>query len=753
VSVFGFDDQGNAVSWVPGRSDFLNSLTELKPYRGYLLSLSSPLTLDDFAPSIQPNVVAGAKFFVDSVNGNDSNNGLTPATAFRSLSKVATAANGTTIYLARESYWREELIFDNNSNMSFIAYGSGAKPVIDGSDIAPTGLFTADTTHTNTFRINWNLATNYPPNSPMRISVWENDIRMKRVFSADDCNTTPGSFHVVGQESGSGNMSSLSNSTTYQIYVRPFSGGVAGKVYDITKRLVCLSGGNNALVDGIHGKKAGINDGSIRVFYDSNVKNCVAEHGTKHNFYIQSGATSNCVAYKSGDPDCIPFIAFTPTRTGVDFTYDDCIAFRDLSDPTYSNDTSGGWGSHGIGGSTIVRRIDIRNCEAYNFRGGIGSEAQTFVADNCYVERCGSGIQPSAPISTNISDCEVKDCAVGVAIDYSQGTIDISNSKFYGYLYGVFNGFTNRVNNEITITNCVFESGSAAKVAYGVYLGGFSQLTMFKNIFSNNLYSLQCSGGQDISLINNSQNVYWHPTAQGAFAGTPVGAGYINASLAQWQSIATTDLDSVFANPKFAIAAPVFSLQGDSPAIALGAGLISSLSAQPPVVTLAAPKVRLINEPLTVTAIVTGGTLTTLQFRADGVSIGAADTAVPYSVAYTPTTKGVKQLSAVATSSEGQTITAANYSITVFDRKIMSGSDGAGTSLVASTGDYVLFDNNQAAGGLPATAELFISGSQVGVLNYTTDAYNSKPFVFYRSSNNSFYSGTIAAGTVNLTLL
>jgi hypothetical protein len=176
-----------------------------------------------------------------------------------------------------------------------------------------------------------------------------------------------------------------------------------------------------------------------------------------------------------------------------------------------------------------------------------------------------------------------------------------------------------------------------------------------------------------------------------------------------------------------------------------------------PVVSIAATtrKAGVINEAiaLAATATVSGDTLASVQFRSDGVNIGAPDTASPYSLNHTFTSKGVKQVSAIALASQGGSATSANYPITIFDTKIASGGDGAGTSLVAGAGDFVLFDDNQAAGGLPATADLFISGTQVGVLNYITDAYNGKPFVFFRNSNSLLYSGTIAAGTVNLTPL
>ncbi len=183
---------------------------------------------------------------------------------------------------------------------------------------------------------------------------------------------------------------------------------------------------------------------------------------------------------------------------------------------------------------------------------------------------------------------------------------------------------------------------------------------------------------------------------------------------------------------------------------------VSAPSIPVPTVTIGAttPKAGLINEAmaLAATASVSGDTIASIQFRADGTNIGAADTTSPYSLSHTFTTKGVRQLSAVATGSQGGTATSANYSTQVFDTKaIGGGASAAGASLGAVSGDFILYDNNQSAGGNAATMNLFIGGTQVGAFNFPDTAYLTKPFAYYSAANNTLYTGrTIAAGTVNL---
>ncbi len=183
---------------------------------------------------------------------------------------------------------------------------------------------------------------------------------------------------------------------------------------------------------------------------------------------------------------------------------------------------------------------------------------------------------------------------------------------------------------------------------------------------------------------------------------------------------------------------------------------VSAPSVPTPTVAIAAttPKAALINEAITLTATasVTGDTLTSVQFRVDGTNVGPADTSSPYTASYTGTTKGVKQVSAIALASQGGTTTSANYSTQIFDTKaIGGGASAAGASLGAVSGDFILYDNNQAAGGNAATMNLFIGGTQVGAFNFPDTAYLTKPFAYYSAANNILYTGkTIAAGTVNL---
>lgn len=88
---------------------------------------------------VETGVVAaatGTNYYVDSVNGSDSGDGLSPSTAWRSLAPVQSRAfaPGDTVNFARGSSWSGGLTIRSSgtaeSPITFKAYGTGARPVI-----------------------------------------------------------------------------------------------------------------------------------------------------------------------------------------------------------------------------------------------------------------------------------------------------------------------------------------------------------------------------------------------------------------------------------------------------------------------------------------------------------------------------------------------------------------------------------------------------------------------------------------------
>lgn len=79
--------------------------------------------------------VKGKKYYVSSVNGNDDNDGLSPATALKTLPAAANLSlkEGDAVLLERGSVFRLTGSFSLKSGVTYAAYGSGNKPAVYGS--------------------------------------------------------------------------------------------------------------------------------------------------------------------------------------------------------------------------------------------------------------------------------------------------------------------------------------------------------------------------------------------------------------------------------------------------------------------------------------------------------------------------------------------------------------------------------------------------------------------------------------------
>src|SRR4029079_3550287 len=80
----------------------------------------------------------GATYYVDATNGNDTKDGQSTATAWKTIAKVNSSsfAPGDQILLKRGEVWRESLVPPSSgasgNPIRFDAYGSGEAPTLTG---------------------------------------------------------------------------------------------------------------------------------------------------------------------------------------------------------------------------------------------------------------------------------------------------------------------------------------------------------------------------------------------------------------------------------------------------------------------------------------------------------------------------------------------------------------------------------------------------------------------------------------------
>lgn len=97
----------------------------------FLIIFSSLFLLSIILPF---DVYAATTYYIDATNGLDSNNGLSTSTAWQTLSKASASpvTSGDTILLKKGETWTGTTLTPA-AGTTIDAYGSGAKPIIDGN--------------------------------------------------------------------------------------------------------------------------------------------------------------------------------------------------------------------------------------------------------------------------------------------------------------------------------------------------------------------------------------------------------------------------------------------------------------------------------------------------------------------------------------------------------------------------------------------------------------------------------------------
>ena len=96
------------------------------------------------------HVASGATYYVDATNGDDTKDGQTGATAWKTVAKVngSSFAPGDQILLKRGEVWRESLVPASSgaagNPVRFDAYGSGEAPTLTGHLPLPSPAWTLD---------------------------------------------------------------------------------------------------------------------------------------------------------------------------------------------------------------------------------------------------------------------------------------------------------------------------------------------------------------------------------------------------------------------------------------------------------------------------------------------------------------------------------------------------------------------------------------------------------------------------------
>ncbi len=497
--------------------------------------------------------------YVDSINGSDANNGQTPATALATIAALGTLLPNVSVGFARGSHWREKL---QAVAAIYGVYGSGDRPILDASDIAPNDDFSLTVDQTFVYQIAWDHSI---PNDggKRKFSVWEDDLRLIRVADVATCESTAGSFYAPLPIAGA----------TQTIYVHASDSSdviTNGKLYEITAREYAITVAASGEVSGLHGKRTAHNDGVISAGATTVLYDCVAEDGQIHNVFIGAGGLCDGVLADKIEVGTTSagaatmFIAFG--AAGLNATFRNCTARGGYPLEAWY---AGSIGFYVHTQTGLAGTVTFENCTVENCSSGISGEAATLVIDECTtidvknafggsVSGTFTARQNFAGRYTDTAKRMINMFAVsssGSNLDrIMEGNVGIANATVGGLITSG-TGRSNTLNNNTFV-------GLGGQVSG--YQGTLADITWDRNIFYN-MNPIQQATNVNAAWISDN-NVMYPATSDVQYknvsyssvalyqAGTGLDAntstadpGFVNADPTTWETIADAAINGAAA--------------------------------------------------------------------------------------------------------------------------------------------------------------------------------------------------------------
>ncbi|UZS00272.1 hypothetical protein [Chondrinema litorale] len=333
------------------------------------------------------------EYFVDSVNGSDSNDGKTYNSPLQTISALDTLLDSDfsncTIKIARGSVFYEQLGSETNgsANVKITTYGSGKLPIFDARDEIDTGDWVKTSGQTNVYEVTWTPLSD----DKCAPSIWEDDIRLIRVADLATCDSTPGSYYASN---------TYSTGVSAALYMHATDSGNPASNGSEYKQAIRENGiylGNFCEVENVR-CIAGLHDnGCLVVGRYSTLINCIAVDGTKHHIFVGSGLVKDCICVKLdttyeefGGTTIVPFIAYNTANKKDGIRWEGCKVIGEDGDE--ADATSIGFYAHGqSSGGNDFGNVECINCDGYylsNVFGG-ASQNESYLVDGCFAYNCG----------------------------------------------------------------------------------------------------------------------------------------------------------------------------------------------------------------------------------------------------------------------------------------------------------------------------------------------------------------------------
>jgi parallel beta-helix repeat protein len=504
----------------------------------------------DSSPITAP---ANNAYYVDASAGNDSNDGRSPTTAWRTIAKVnaSSFSPGDSVLFNKGRTWREMLTPPSSGSagnpITFAAYGSGPNPIISGSDL---------------------------------LTAWatEGSYYYKAVTLGSYVNAVTQTFFDGARLASVGSKGALATgkwwwdaaNTRVYIYDNP-----AGHTVEANTKLRALSLTARSYVtfQNLHFTKA--NQDNIGVYstagthvvtdltFDHILSDYAFEHGMfdySPSPYAHNNVTISYSEFAFNNASGIE-------KNGIgDSWLVDHSSFHDNS-LTNADAFTGGIRFVASNSNDRATNVTIQYSVAYNNGTDVAGIVST-AGDGLWFDTVGAGCKMVYNLSYNNHDA-------GILVEGSTGVL-IQGNVASGNANGI--RFYNHVQNSKVYNNTVYESTSSNILMRGLFgggdPGGFIANEVKNNISIGSGRSFLADYGGENDGTNGSGNVYTY-NAFGVQAANFIQWGTSTLSTyAAFDAAYGTATHSVAGDPKFKNAAGGdFSLLNGSPAVDTGTNL------------------------------------------------------------------------------------------------------------------------------------------------------------------------------------
>jgi hypothetical protein len=226
------------------------------------------------------------RYYIDSVAGNDTNDGLYSAAA------KATWADTDADYaieaydvigLKKDGEWRER-VTPGVDDTKIVAYGSGTnRPILRGDDVIANASFTKTGGRTNVYEVS--LAVETDANASEWPAMWVDGTRLVWAADLTALDAAPGSFYH----------GAITDTTPITLYIHSTGSTdptADGKVYEAAIRDTCADtyAISRATVQGVKASRAYASYGSITGGKYSVISDCEAIDGNTHAVFVREGS-------------------------------------------------------------------------------------------------------------------------------------------------------------------------------------------------------------------------------------------------------------------------------------------------------------------------------------------------------------------------------------------------------------------------------------------------------------------------------